>query len=313
MKTTVFTTLVSVLAFTFAPGQAQYPPQMDGAIERTYKTINSIELKLWIFQPDGHKASDARPAILFFFGGGFRKGNPKQFEQHCRYLSARGMVAIAADYRVASRHEVKANACVADAKSAIRWVRQHAKELGIDPDRIAAGGGSAGGHLAAATATLPGFDEASENKDSSSKPNALVLFNPALVMASVPGNYALPDSRREDLISRFGVGNDLESMSPVHHVVSGTCATIIFHGTGDLTVPFETAELFAEKMHAKGNECHLIGYEGAPHGFFNYGKNDNAPFIDTVNKMDAFLVKLGYLTPPPNVIGQVYINSKSAE
>ncbi len=313
MKTIVFLTSLTFLITIFQPCTAQYPPDMSGARIVTYETVGGIELKLWIFNPDKHQITDARPCIVFFFGGGWRKGDPKQFEQHCRYLSARGMVAITADYRVASRHQVKANACIADAKSAIRWVRQHAKTLGIDPDRIAAGGGSAGGHLAASTATLTGFDDPSEDLTISAEPNALVLFNPALVLATVPGLYTVPAERQQDLMTRFDVGDDLKSISPVHGVKKGTCPTIIFHGTGDTTVAFETAELFTSKMRENGNQCQLFGYEGSPHGFFNYGKNDNGAFIDTVNKVDAFLVELGYLPPPPKVVGAGINKGKSME
>src|SRR5262245_37466762 len=168
------------LVTRFFAAQA-YPPKFDGARSETYKKVGDVTLSLNIFEPPGASAPN-RPAIVFFFGGGWTNGSPAQFEQHCRHLASRGMVAITADYRVASRHQVKPTACLADAKSAIRWVRQNAKRLGIDPQRIAAGGGSAGGHLAAATATVPGFDEPGEDTKVSAVPNALVLFNPALVL-----------------------------------------------------------------------------------------------------------------------------------
>ena len=141
-----------------------------GAHAEVYKTIGDTRLELFLFTLEGHQPTDHRPAIVFFFGGGWNNGTPKQFEPHCRMLAAQGMVAITADYRVASRHQVKVVDCVRDAKSAVRWVRQNAQRLGIDPQRIAAGGGSAGGHLAAATATLPEFDEPTEDAKISSRP-----------------------------------------------------------------------------------------------------------------------------------------------
>src|SRR5439155_6979750 len=113
-------------------GRAGYPPEMPGAKVETFKTVGETKLALYIFNPEGHKAADQRPAIVFFFGGGWTGGSPGQFEQQCRYLAARGMVAMTADYRVASRQQVKAAQCVADAKSAIRYVRAHAKDLGVD-------------------------------------------------------------------------------------------------------------------------------------------------------------------------------------
>lgn len=279
--------------------QRAYPPVIEDAKEIVYKETDGVVLKLWIFNPVKHKAGDKKPAIVFFFGGGWNGGSPSQFVHQCEYLAARGMVAMVTDYRVFSRNQVRANKCVSDAKSAVRWVREHAEELGIDPNRIAAGGGSAGGHLAAATATLPMFDEQSEDTSVSSKPNALALFNPALVLA--PLEYLPEETERfKNLEKRFGATP--ESMSPYHHVVKGLPPTIIFHGTGDTTVPYKSAELFAEKMRKQGNLCILVGYEGEPHGFFNYGKKNNGAFVDTVNKLDAFFVSLGYLEAPPKNI-----------
>ena len=283
-----------------AKGQKEYPPHIDGAKEVTYKTVDTTKLNLWIFNPEKHKSTDTAPAIVFFFGGGWSAGSPTQFVKHCEYLSARGMVAIVADYRVKSRHGVPAKDCVSDAKSAIRWVRENASEFGIDSNRIAAGGGSAGGHLAAACATLPRFDDENENQSISSKPNALVLFNPALVLAPIDGGEKLSNEKLAGLEKRMGTKP--ENMSPYHNVVGKLPPTIIFHGTGDNTVPFMSVELFTKRMHDFDNKCTLVAYQGEPHGFFNYGNKSNAVFVDTVHKMDEFLVSLGYLTAPPETV-----------
>src|SRR5262245_54077022 len=105
-------------------GARQYPPNLPEAEVQTYKTVGDTKLNLYIYNPPGHKLTDKRAAIVFFFGGGWTGGSPGQFEQHCKHLASRGMVAMTADYRVASRHQVKAVSCVADAKSAIRFVRE---------------------------------------------------------------------------------------------------------------------------------------------------------------------------------------------
>ncbi len=270
-----------------------YPPKFDGARIETYKTIGAVQLSLHIFEPPASAsgAKTNRPAIVFFFGGGWNAGSPGQFEQQCRHLASRGMVAITADYRVASRHQVKPTACVADAKSAIRWVRANATRLGIDPRRIAAGGGSAGGHLAAAVATLPDFDEPAEDKKISSVPNALVLFNPALVLAEMEGltlegfGTRVPEER---------MGTAPKNLSPAHHVKKGAPPTIIFHGKADTTVPYATAEAFTRVMQAAGNRCELVGYEGQPHGFFNHGRK-GGKYAETLAASDAFLVSLGWI------------------
>ncbi len=123
--------------------------EMPGAKVEVYKTVADVQLKMYMYFPADHNATDKRPAIVFFFGGGWVNGTPKQFRPHCEYLASRGMVAMAADYRVRSRHGTAAIDCVKDGKSAVRWIRENADRLGVDPQRVAAGGGSAGGHVAA--------------------------------------------------------------------------------------------------------------------------------------------------------------------
>ena len=298
MKSTRAVIILSLIAGLAIQSRTQDYVHIDNASAvEVYKAIDDIELKAWIFDPEDHEPSDQKSAIVFFFGGGWATGTPSQFAKHCEYLSARGMVAMTVDYRVANRHGVNARHCVADAKSAIRWMRLNAKRLGIDPDRIVASGGSAGGHLAASTATLPGHDEISDYKNVSCVPNALALFNPALVLASVEEEFNLDFRRIENLAKRMGA--DPESLSPYHNIDEFLPPTIIFHGTADDVVDFKTAELFNQKMKALGNQCKLVSYEGEGHGFFNYLRKGNEPFVSIMQYLDAFLVDLGYLVAPP--------------
>ena len=197
------------------------------------------------------------------------------------------MIAIVADYRVKSRQNALPADCVNDAKACVRWVRANASRLGIDPMRIAVGGGSAGGHLAAAVATVPGLDSATDDKTVSCLPNALILFNPGTVMAPFPGLELKGFGAGLDK-ARFGC--EPTEISPIHHVKKGLPPTIIFHGKADTTVPYATVEKFTEVMKAAGNRCELIGYEGQPHGFFNKAK-----YPETLEATDGFLVSLGYL------------------
>jgi acetyl esterase len=263
-----------------------YPPVIEGTKSETYRKVGDTELKVWIFDP-AQKSVKPLPAIVFFFGGGWTGGSPTQFEPQSRHLAARGMIAIVADYRVKTRQNAKPADCVADAKACVRWVRTNAARLGIDPQRIAVGGGSAGGHLAASTATLPGLDPAQDDKSVSCIPDALVLFNPATVLAPFPGLDLKGFGAGLDK-ARFGC--EPTEISPIHHVKKGTPPTIIFHGKADTTVPYTTVEKFAEVMKATGNRCELVGYEGQPHGFFNKAK-----YAETLAETDAFLVSLGYL------------------
>jgi acetyl esterase/lipase len=289
-------TLTAALPAAFA-AQA-YPPSFEDARTEVYKTVGDTKLSLWIFEPTSGPKTN-RPAIVFFFGGGWTNGSPVQFEKHCRYLASRGMVAITADYRVASRQQAKPTQCVADAKSAVRWLRANADRLGLDPHRIAAGGGSAGGHIAAATGTLPDFDEPTEDTKISSVPDALVLFNPALVLAPMEG---VPDEGFGERVPESRMGTKPENISPAHHVKKGTPPTIIFHGKADTTVPYITAAAFERAMTAAGNRCELVGFEGQTHGFFNYGRGDGTAYYATVIATDKFLTSLGWLQGEPTLV-----------
>ena len=272
----------------------QYPPSIPTASKiEVYKEVGNTKLKAWVFNPTDHPTTDQKPAIVFFFGGGWEQGTPAQFTKHCEYFAARGMVAITADYRVASRHNAKPYQCVEDAKSIIRWMRQNAKQLGIDPDRIVAAGGSAGGHLAASTATLPKYDHPEENLSISSTPNALALFNPVLLTADIPDLLELPAKSKKKLLNRFE--GDPATLSPANYIPTNMGPSIIFHGTADKTVPYRTAEIFHQLAIKKGNDCTLVAYEGEGHGFFNYGRKNNGPFVSTVQKLDDFLVEQGYI------------------
>ena len=276
-------TLAWCLAASAQEGGFPYPPVLPDATAHTYKTVDDVALRLWVFEPEGHAASDACPAALFFFGGGWRTGSPAQFERQAKALRDRGMVGIVADYRVSSRHGTRPWHAVADAHDALRWVRSHASELGIDPERIAAGGGSAGGHLAAATATLAhpdGPDHAIE------RPNALLLFNPAVVIADLVGTQ-----RSEALAGRFD--RPLKEMSPHHHVAAGHPPTFIVHGEADAVVPVDDAIIYCERVLSVGTDCSLALYDGAGHGFFNRDPH----FEPTLEQMLDYLEGLGWLSP----------------
>lgn len=288
-------------AQTDAPNSAGSPVSTtvtlsDADAVEVYKTIGEVKLQAYIFNPPDHRPETKRPAIVFFFGGGWNGGDPKQFAPHCRALADRGMVAVTVDYRVKSRHDVAAVSCVTDAKSAVRWLRANAARLGIDPERIVAAGGSAGGHLAACTAVVKQFDEPHEDAAISSVPNAMALFNPGLVLAPLPGFDEISAAKQAELSKRLGV--PAEQLSPIHQLSGMAPPTIIFHGRADSTVPYKTAELYAEAAQKAGGRCELIGYDDQEHGFFNSNRADGRFFQQTLEQLDAFLVSLGYLQAP---------------
>lgn len=238
--------------------------------EVIYKPIDDINLKMQVFEPEGLKATDKRPAIVFFFGGGWETGTPKQFYQQARAFADLGIVAFSADYRIKSRNQATPFECVKDAKSAVRWIREHAAELGVDPDRIIASGGSAGGHIAGCTGVIDGCEEDGDNLDISSIPNLMILYNPVLdTTEKGSGAKRFPPEKQTDL-------------SLCHQVKSGIVPTLLFHGTTDTTVPYENAERFDRLMNEAGNECILVPFEGTGHGFFN------GSFFRKRNGDDAF-------------------------
>ncbi len=248
-----------------------------------YKKIGKVELKLHVFSPEDHKPSDRRPAIVFFHGGGWKKGGPGQFYKQSRYFASRGMVSISAEYRIKNKHNTSPKECVKDGKSAIRWIRSHAEELGIDPDMLVAGGGSAGGHVAAATGTVKGFEEDGEDTSVSYRPNALVLFNP--VFDNGPGGYG-----------HARVKGYWREFSPMHNIDKDTPPTIVFLGTKDKLIPVATAEEYKKRMEKAGVRYDLHLYKGQPHGFFNKAK-----YYETVIETDKFLTSLGYLKGKPTL------------
>ncbi|MBN1124569.1 MAG: alpha/beta hydrolase fold domain-containing protein [Sedimentisphaerales bacterium] len=253
-----------------------------------YKTIGNVKLQLYLFKPANHTSTDKRPCIIFFFGGGWVNGSPSQFYPHCRYLASRGMVTISAEYRLKNKHNTTPYESVKDGKSAVRWIRQHASELGIDPNRLAASGGSAGGHVAAATGTVKGFEEPQENLSISSRPNALILFNP--VFDNGPDGYGYDRVKEQ-----------WHQFSPMHNISSKTPPTIVFLGDKDKLIPVATAEKYKDLMEKAGVRCDLHIYKDQPHGFFNYRNGKNSYYYQTVIAADKFLSSLGYLEGKPTL------------
>ena len=307
MKTIRYLFLLFPLFIQAQFGQGQnnekWPPEIDSDTTFTYKTIDNTKLNLWVFNTPKRFKSNEKPAIVFFFGGGFRGGSPKQFVEHSRYLSARGIVSIVADYRVSSRNKTRPIKCLNDAKSAIRWIRKNSKKLGVDSNKIIAGGGSAGGALAALTGTVSMFDEKNEDKEISSKPNAMVLFNPGVIMSPVEEySLSMMSERRKKSATKLNFGVEPKFFSPYNYIDTQTPPTIIFHGKNDKTIDPRTVILFNQKMKKFGNTCKLYLYEGKEHGFFNYGLELNGPFVDTIRKLDNFLVNLGYIESLPSSV-----------
>lgn len=251
-----------------------------------YKKVGSRELKLFIEKPTDWKATDKRPAIVFFFGGGWVGGSAVQFQGQSEYLATRGMVGVRVEYRVIPKGDSGPPVvCCNDAKSAMRWVRSHAAELGVDPQRIAAGGGSAGGHLAAFTSMVDGVDDSADDLKVSPRGNAMVLFNPVF------------DNGPDGGWGTARVGERYKEFSPAHNVTSDDPPAIVFLGAKDALISGAVLDRFKANMTKAGVRCETHVYEGQAHGFFNQDPYKTATLIEA----DKFLASLGWLQGEPKL------------
>ena len=254
-----------------------------------YKKVDGRELKAYVVTPPGWKQTDQRPAIVFYFGGGWVKGSPSQFNEQSQYLASRGMVSIEVEYRLLDSATTEPPVvCVRDAKSAMRWVRGHTGELGIDPKRIASSGGSAGGHLAAFVGIVDGLDDPQDDLSVSARSNAMVLFNP--VFDNGPSGWGYKR-----------VGSRYKEFSPFHNVSAAAPPAIVFVGSEDNLVPVTTVEAFKAAMEKAGVRCETRVYEGQAHGFFNSRRTGGKYCYETLLAADKFLASLGWLSGPPTL------------
>jgi acetyl esterase/lipase len=225
--------------------------------------------------------------MVFFFGGGWNEGNRLQFAPQANYFATRGIVCFLVDYRVKSRNGTTPFDALMDAKSAIRFIREHSHRFKIDPGKVIAAGGSAGGQLAAATALIAPHNDPQDNSLISCVPNALVLFNP--VIDNGPGNRTFNS-----------VGSGYKDFSPLHNISKGAPPTIIFQGTDDAYTPVKTIEYYQLVMQHVGSRCDLHLYAEQKHGFFNLSRSELF-FKRTVIETDKFLSSLGLTHGSPTI------------
>ena len=202
----------------------------------------------------------AHATVIFYFGGGWKLGNPLQFEAHAQALSEIGFNVALPDYRVSDRWEgCTPRDCVADAIAAVQFLADHHDEYGVNTQRFILGGGSAGGHLALCAELL-----------GSHRAIGLLLYNPAAVIPEHPA-----------ILKRFG--SDYQALSPYHLLNRRLPPTIIFHGLSDTTVPFTSTAAFAEKARNYGSEVQIVAYVGKTHGFFNLQPDKDTVIAQTVD------------------------------
>ena len=246
-----------------------------------YKNTNEGELNLFVYKPSEFDVKKKYSCIVFFHGGGWNSGNPEQFQRQSRYFASRGMVAVSVEYRIRNKHGTSPIQAMEDTKSAIRFIRSNARLLSIDPSKIAAAGGSAGGHLAAVAGNIDLFNNSDEDLTISSKPNLLILYNPVIDFGTRKWLWI----------------NNPSDASPIHNISKGSPPTIILTGTNDKIVPVESIMNYKKIMESIGSRCDVILYEGAEHAFFNTGED----FVDTLYRTDVFLKSLEYIDGEPTI------------
>jgi acetyl esterase/lipase len=219
-------------------------------------TVNGNEkLTLHAFMAKHSTGATPTPAVLLFHGGRWMYGGPEEFYPQCQYFSAQGFSCFSAQYRLGANNQPDVSGAMADACAALDYLIAHAGDLRIDPDRIVVGGGSAGGHLAAALGSgLPLAHGATPS--AVRRPVAQLLYNPTLDLAPcTPDHHLVKDFWQE--------------VSPHHHIDSAVPPSLILMGTQDPELPVQSAQAFCDAVQAAGGHCELALYEGQGHGFYH--------------------------------------------
>jgi len=247
----------------------------------SYKKEDGVTREMEIHFPKGHDAAtELVPGIIMFHGGGWGGGKRDQFRYLCHYFANRGLVAATVSYRLATKADNRKGSrkrvCITDAKSAIRWYKNNAETLGIDPQRIIAGGGSAGGHVSLLATTNPELNDPQDNREHDTSVVAYLLFNPALGIADAK------DSEVDFL----------------QHIPPNFSPAIVFFGSED--------EKWLKGWNAAYEKMQLLNIhsvefwiaEDQEHSFFN-----KQPWQDmTIRASDEFLKNLGLIKGEPTLV-----------
>lgn len=256
------------------------PEGVDWKRDIIYSRLGDRELKADLFLPAS--GNGPFPAIVYIHGGGWRNGNKTAFRRQAAHMATHGFAGLCIEYRLSG--EAKWPAAYDDSKAAVKYLRDNARALRIDPNRIGAAGGSAGGHLAALLGTNPEM-----------RLVAVAAFNPALDLVALGGDaQGVSNSVYQFLGSRYADAPDVwRAASPSLHVTPKSAKFLFLHGTKDETVPYAQSVQMRDALKAAGVTAELFTAEGAGHGFFN-----REPwFKPTLERMDKFFET--YLSPPP--------------
>jgi len=269
----------------------------------TYKTVNDSAIKFYYSLPPKASLAHKFPTIVFIHGGAWRGGNAKSFFAYAAYFAMRGMVGISIDYRLLKRPTDDINNCIADCKSAIRYIKQHASQLCVDTNRLVICGESAGGHLAACMQLLDGYNDPNEDSTLSTKPTALVLLNPvvnvttATFLKFVDASILFaPKSITDSVVLHNQCFEKAKAISPLFVIKSALPPTLLINGMNDKITPPAYAEAFAQKANQYKSNCQLVLLPNTGHAFAvpRY-KATEAETLQTVATISDFLTSFKYL------------------
>ncbi|MCX7012051.1 MAG: alpha/beta hydrolase [Candidatus Sumerlaeota bacterium] len=234
-----------------------------GYKEVVYKQTPQGELRIYFAMPADWSPNDKRPALVFFYGGGWSGGDVFSDGWVAEHFTKCGVVVGLVDYRVRNRQGVMLDKCAEDARSAVRWVRANCQDLGVDPECIIAGGGSAGGHIAGCTAVIDAPNADTDDLRVSCIPNGLILFYPVA---------SLVDGSRAKAFQQM-LGADLAlKLSPARNVTRSWPPTVLFSGTSDRNLA--NGILLHNNAKEAGVMVELYVEEGAGHGVLPTGPMD---------------------------------------
>lgn len=265
-----------------APGSALDLLRPGPDVVAAYKHLPGAALHLHVFRARGPRPSATAPLLVFVHGGGWEVGDASQFYPQCRVFSARGLDCVSVEYRVRSRHGSSPGDAVQDLRDALRHLRRHHAALGLPLAHLVLGGGSAGGHLAAAMATALPWPDPDADAQASTRPDAVLLYNPMLDLS--PG---MPD--------HTAVAAHWQTLSPQHQIDAATSPTLVMSGSQDPEVAVATVQRYVQGLQAVGVRARAVVYPGAGHGFFNPDGWRNTGFHQTNAETWRFLVELGWV------------------
>jgi len=266
--------LLFIFTLQFLSAQAREAPKpgptYQSELNVRYGEHDGQALYVDVFSP-ANDTSTTRPALLLVHGGGWVGGDRTQFHPFAHWYAERGYVVFSASYRLVKDGENTWPAQLDDVQLAVRWVRHNAAKYGIAPDRVAAMGGSAGGHLVAMLAlrdirTTRGVELA----DVSSRVDAVINWmGPSDLTTTLPILQGFDvDKLRDNLLgdSEEKVPEVAKDASPLHWVHANAPPMMVIHGKKDAIVPFEQSERLVEAMRKAGNEVEFLPLENDGHG-----------------------------------------------